>query len=132
MSKANSDIFNAKILIIGDSTVGKTSILIRWAENVFSLNHRATIGVDFREKSLQISGKNINVQIWDTAGQERFRNMTKTFYQGAMGIFLAYDCTSEASFNNIHNWIQQIYTHASLNVCKILIGNKADLPGHIF
>ena len=77
---------------------------------------------------MEIDGKTIKLQIWDTAGQERFRTITQTYYKGAMGIILAYDCTDENSFNNIRNWVQQIKMHASDNVSKVLIGNKCDRP----
>ena len=85
------------------------------------------VGIDFKIKTINIDGKNVKLQIWDTAGQERFRTITQTYYKGAMGIILAYDCTSEDSFNNVRNWVRQIEVHASSNVEKILIGNKADL-----
>jgi Ras-related protein Rab-8A len=85
------------------------------------------IGIDFKIKTINIDGKNVKLQIWDTAGQERFRTITQTYYKGAMGIVLAYDCTSEESFNNVRNWVRQIEVHASPNVEKILVGNKADL-----
>jgi small GTP-binding protein len=75
---------------------------------------------------VQIDGKNVKLQIWDTAGQERFRTITQTYYKGAMGIILAYDCTQEESFQNVKNWVRQIELHASQNVEKVLIGNKAD------
>ena len=75
---------------------------------------------------MQIDGKNVKLQIWDTAGQERFRTITQTYYKGAMGIILAYDCTQEESFQNVKNWVRQIELHASQNVEKVLIGNKAD------
>ncbi len=85
------------------------------------------VGIDFKIKTIQIDGKNLKLQIWDTAGQERFRTITQTYYKGAMGIILAYDCTSEESFNNVRNWVRQIELHASSNVEKMLIGNKADM-----
>jgi Ras-related protein Rab-8A len=84
------------------------------------------VGIDFKIKTVQIDGKNVKLQIWDTAGQERFRTITQTYYKGAMGIILAYDCTNEESFTNVKNWVRQIELHASQNVEKVLIGNKAD------
>jgi Ras-related protein Rab-8A len=86
-----------------------------------------SIGIDFKIKTVSIDNKNVKLQIWDTAGQERFRTITQTYYKGAMGIVLAYDCTSEESFNNVRNWVRQIELHANPNVEKILIGNKSDL-----
>lgn len=84
------------------------------------------IGIDFKIKTIMIDGKNVKLQIWDTAGQERFRTITQTYYKGAMGIILAYDCTVEESFQNVRNWVRQIELHASQQVEKVLIGNKAD------
>ena len=83
-------------------------------------------GIDFKIKTIMIDGKNVKLQIWDTAGQERFRTITQTYYKGAMGIILAYDCTNEESFSNVRNWVRQIELHASQQVEKILIANKAD------
>lgn len=117
-----------KLLIIGDSGVGKTCVLLRFSDNNFTASHLTTIGIDFKLKTIDIDGKSVKLQIWDTAGQERFRTITQTYYKGAMGIILAYDCTDENSFNNIRNWIQQIKMHASDNVSKVLIGNKCDRP----
>ena len=117
-----------KLLIIGDSGVGKTCFLLRFSDDNFTASHLTTIGIDFKLKTMDIDGKTIKLQIWDTAGQERFRTITQTYYKGAMGIILAYDCTDENSFNNIRNWVQQIKMHASDNVSKVLIGNKCDRP----
>lgn len=127
-----------KLILIGDSGVGKTCFLLRFADDNFTISHISTIGIiskfnsfhlgiDFKIKTINIDGKNVKLQIWDTAGQERFRTITQTYYKGAMGIILAYDCTSEESFNNVRNWVRQIEVHAQPNVEKILIGNKADL-----
>lgn len=115
-----------KLLMIGDSGVGKTCFLLRFADDNFTNSHLTTIGIDFKIKNLQVNDKNIKLQVWDTAGQERFRTITQTYYKGAMGIILAYDSTDESSFNNIRNWIQQIKIHASETVAKVLIGNKSD------
>lgn len=99
-----------KLLIIGDSGVGKTCLLLRFAEDNFTASHLTTIGIDFKIKNIEVDGKDIKLQIvshnqWDTAGQERFRTITTTYYKGAMGIILAYDCTDENSFANIRNWV---------------------------
>ena len=117
-----------KLLMIGDSGVGKTCFLLRFADDNFTSSHLTTIGIDFKLKNMQIDGTNIKLQIWDTAGQERFRTITQTYYKGAMGIILAYDCTDEGSFNNIKTWMQQIKIHASESVAKVLVGNKCDRP----
>ena len=115
-----------KLIIIGDSGVGKTCFLLRFADDNFTTSHISTIGIDFKIRTINVDGKNIKLQIWDTAGQERFRTITQTYYKGAMGVVLAYDCTNEQSFNNIKNWMKQIEAHASPDVAKILIGNKCD------
>ena len=86
-----------------------------------------TIGIDFRIKTIDILNKNVKLQVWDTAGQERFRTITQTYYKGAMGILLVYDCTEEVTFNNIQNWLKQIDAHAQPNVKKVLIANKSDM-----
>ena len=132
--------FLIKLILIGDSGVGKTCFLLRFADDNFTSSHISTIGtlhitlshlhfigIDFKIKTINIDGKNVKLQIWDTAGQERFRTITQTYYKGAMGIILAYDCTSEESFNNVRTWVRQIELHANSNVEKILIGNKCDL-----
>ena len=87
-----------------------------------------TIGIDFRIKTIKLNNKTVKLQVWDTAGQERFRTITQTYYKGAMGILLVYDCTEETTFNNIQNWLNQIDQHALPNVRKVLIANKTDMP----
>ena len=115
-----------KLIIIGDSSVGKTCILLRFSDDNFPTTHMPTIGIDFKIKSINVGGQVVKLQVWDTAGQERFRTITQTYYKGAMGIILVYDCTEEKSFANISNWMKQIEQHASKDVVKVLVGNKAD------
>ncbi len=115
-----------KLIIIGDSGVGKTCFLMRFADDTFTTSHISTIGIDFKIKPITIDGKTIKLQIWDTAGQDRFRTITQTYYKGAMGVILAYDCTDENSFNNVRNWVKQLEAHATPGVAKVLIGNKSD------
>ena len=115
-----------KLLIIGESGVGKTCLLLRFTEDSFTANHLTTIGIDFKIKIINLENKLIKLQIWDTAGQERFRTITKTYYKGAHGIILTYDVTDQNSFKNIRNWIKQIEANAQSNVCKVLVGNKCD------
>ena len=115
-----------KLLIIGESGVGKTCLLLRFTEDSFTANHLTTIGIDFKIKLINLENKLIKLQIWDTAGQERFRTITKTYYKGAHGIILTYDVTDQNSFKNIRNWIKQIEANAQTNVCKVLVGNKCD------
>ncbi|EFN59509.1 hypothetical protein CHLNCDRAFT_33935 [Chlorella variabilis] len=113
-----------KLLLIGDSGVGKSCLLLRFAEDSFTSSFITTIGIDFKIKKVLIDGKWVKLQIWDTAGQERFRTITSAYYRGAMGILLVYDVTDEASFTNIRNWMKNIEQHASDNV---LVGNKSDM-----
>jgi Ras-related protein Rab-8A len=115
-----------KLLIIGESGVGKTCLLLQFTEGSFTSNHLTTIGIDFKIKIINLDEKQIKLQIWDTAGQERFRTITKTYYKGAHGIILTYDVTDENSFKNIRNWVKQIEQNAQTNVCKVLVGNKCD------
>lgn len=116
-----------KLLMIGDSGVGKTCLLLRYANDSFSPTFITTIGIDFKIKTITLDEKVIKLQIWDTAGQERFRTITTSYFRGAQGILLVYDVTDRGSFDNIRNWVGQIQQHADVNVNKILIGNKADV-----
>ena len=115
-----------KLLIIGESGVGKTCLLLRFTDDSFTANHLTTIGIDFKIKIINLDNKLIKLQIWDTAGEERFRTITKTYYKGAHGIILTYDVTDINSFKNIRNWIKQIEQNAQNSVCKVLVGNKCD------
>uniref|UniRef100_A0A7N9DFX5 small monomeric GTPase n=1 Tax=Macaca fascicularis TaxID=9541 RepID=A0A7N9DFX5_MACFA len=105
-----------KLLLIGDSGVGKTCVLFRFSEDAFNSTFISTIGIDFKIRTIELDGKRIKLQIWDTAGQERFRTITTAYYRGAMGIMLVYDITNEKSFDNIRNWIRNIEerTHSVL------------------
>ena len=116
-----------KILIIGDSGVGKSCILHRFTDDIFTENYISTIGVDFKIRTLDIDGKLIKLQIWDTAGQERFRVITSAYYRGAHGVIIVYDVTSNISYKNINYWLEETTKYASENISKILIGNKSDL-----
>jgi len=119
--------FLIKLLLIGDSGVGKSCLLLRFSDDSFTTSFITTIGIDFKIKTIELEGKRIKLQIWDTAGQERFRTITTAYYRGAMGILLVYDVTDEQSFQNIRNWIRNIEQHAADNVDKILVGNKCDM-----
>ena len=116
-----------KVMLIGDSGVGKTSIIFRFAENAFSTTFISTIGIDFKMKTLEVKGRRVKLQIWDTAGQERFHTITTSFYRGARGIILVYDITNTKSFDNITNWLRNIEKHAHEDVEKMILGNKADV-----
>ena len=117
-----------KVLLLGDSTVGKTCFLLRYCDKTFQDAHLSTIGLDYRLKSMTLKNKkNIKLQIWDTAGQDRFRAITKNYYKGANGIILIYDITSLQSYDNVKSWISQIREEASPNVVIYIAGNKIDL-----
>ncbi|XP_053448481.1 ras-related protein Rab-13 isoform X2 [Nycticebus coucang] len=125
MAKAYDHLF--KLLLIGDSGVGKTCLIIRFAEDNFNNTYISTIGIDFKIRTVNIEGKKIKLQVWDTAGQERFKTITTAYYRGAMGIILVYDITDEKSFENIQNWMKSIKEHASAGVERLLLGNKCDM-----
>lgn len=116
-----------KILLIGDSGVGKTCILCRFSDDSFNSSFISTIGIDFKMKTIELNGKKIKLQIWDTAGQERFYTITSTYYRGAMGIMLVYDVTDGKSFDSIGKWLRNIDENANEDVVKMIIGNKCDL-----
>merc|ERR1712137_309336 len=116
-----------KLLLIGDSGVGKSCLLLRFSDDSFTPSFITTIGIDFKIRTIELDGRRIKLQIWDTAGQERFRTITTAYYRGAMGILLVYDVTDDKSFGNIRNWIRNIEQHATESVNKMLIGNKCDM-----
>ena len=117
-----------KVLLLGDSTVGKTCFLLRYCDKTFEDAHLMTVGLDYRLKSMVLKNeKNVKLQIWDTAGQDRFRAITKNYYKGANGIILIYDVTNLQSYENVKNWIAQIKESASQNVIVYLVGNKIDV-----
>jgi len=117
-----------KILLVGDQNVGKSCLLLRFAENAFTESHIPTIGVDFKIRTIDLNGKIIKLQIWDTAGQERFRTITSSFYRGAHGVIIVYDTTDLSSYNNVRNWLKEIQLNCdNENVTKVLVGSKTDL-----
>ena len=134
-----------KLLLIGNSSVGKSSLLFRFVENVWDDSFVPTIGVDFvskciiiniyffislfhqKLKTLEVNGKKVKLQIWDTAGQERFKNITASYYRGGNGVLVVYDITERESFENLNSWLIEIEKNANKNVYKLLIGNKCDL-----
>ena len=116
-----------KLLLIGDSGVGKTSLLFRFADDKFNNSFISTIGIDFKIRTIEVDGKKIKLQIWDTAGQERFRTITTAYYRGAMGIMLVYDIANEKSFENIRNWMRNIDEHSTADVRRMIVGNKCDM-----
>ncbi|CAI9786165.1 unnamed protein product [Fraxinus pennsylvanica] len=116
-----------KLLLIGDSSVGKSCLLLRFADDSYDDSYISTIGVDFKIRTIELDGKTIKLQIWDTAGQERFRTITSSYYRGAHGIIIVYDVTEIESFNNVKQWLNEIDRYANDSVCKLLVGNKCDL-----
>jgi len=115
------------LLIIGESGVGKTCLLLRFTDDSFTANHLTTIGIDFKIKIINLEEKLIKLQIWDTAGQERFRTITKTYYRGAQGYVLVYDITSKDSFDHVKYWLGEIKKNGNDFVPKVIVGNKSDL-----
>ncbi|RLV91864.1 Ras-related protein SEC4 [Spathaspora sp. JA1] len=115
-----------KLLLVGDSGVGKSCILLRFVEDKFNPSFITTIGIDFKIRTIESKGKRIKLQVWDTAGQERFRTITTAYYRGAMGIVLIYDVTDSRSFENVDNWFQTVTQHANDDAQIFLVGNKCD------
>lgn len=116
-----------KILVVGDSGVGKSCLLLRLVDDVYSDNYISTIGVDFKIHTVNMDGRICKMQIWDTAGQERFRTITDSYYRGAHGVVMVYDVSDPATFANIKSWSDQIDQRSQTGVVKLLIGNKCDL-----
>ena len=119
--------FIFKVLLLGNSNVGKSSLFLRFVDDIRNDTFVPTIGVDFKIKTFEIDEKKIKMQIWDTAGQERFKNIISSYYRGAHGILLIYDVTDKDSFRNLANWLIEIEKNANKNVLKVVIGNKTDL-----
>nr|GEX01584.1 Ras-related protein RABA2a [Tanacetum cinerariifolium] len=116
-----------KVVLIGDSGVGKSNLLSRFTRNEFCLESKSTIGVEFATRTLQVEGKTVKAQIWDTAGQERYRAITSAYYRGALGALLVYDVTKPTTFENVSRWLKELRDHADSNIVIMLIGNKTDL-----
>lgn len=128
MTNNNNDYdYLFKLLLIGNTSSGKSSLLVRFADNMFSQTYLPTIGVDFKISTLQLNDKTLKLQIWDTAGQERFKTITSAYYKGAHGIIVTYDITDKGSFHDVENWLAEVDKHCTENVSKLLVGNKSDL-----
>ncbi|XP_061432694.1 ras-related protein Rab-18-like [Lethenteron reissneri] len=121
-----------KILIIGESGVGKSSLLLRFTDDTFDPELAATIGVDFKVKTIAVDGNKAKLAIWDTAGQERFRTLTPSYYRGAQGVILVYDVTKRDTFLKLENWLSELETYTTRSdIVKMLVGNKIDKDGRV-
>ena len=116
-----------KLILVGDSYVGKTNILSKYIKNEFNQNTKSTVGVEFGAKLLKIEDKIIKAQIWDTAGQERYKSITSAYYKGAKGAFIVYDITNRLTFESVDKWVQDLNLNSDKNITLLLIGNKMDL-----
>ena len=124
-----------RIVLVGDTSVGKSSLLVRFADDRFDGNYVITIGVEYREKVVQlaappsVAGKSILLSVWDTAGQERFRTITPAYYRRALGVIIVFDLTNRKSFDSVEEWLGSLRDHGDPDVVKVLVGNKLDLEG---
>lgn len=116
-----------KLIIIGDTGVGKSCLMKRVMDDEFKQEHQVTIGVEFGSFNLTVEGKVVKIQIWDTAGQESFKSVTRIFYRGAHCVFLTYDITRDETFVSLVEWLKEIKQHAAEDVCIYLVGNKAEM-----
>ncbi|XP_071720282.1 ras-related protein RABA5a-like [Rutidosis leptorrhynchoides] len=123
----SNDGYLFKIVLLGDSGVGKSNLLARFARNEFYSNSKSTIGVEFQTQKMEVNGKEVKAQIWDTAGQERFRAVTSAYYRGAVGALVVYDVSRRQTFDSVGRWLSELHTHCDMNVITILVGNKTDL-----
>jgi small GTP-binding protein len=121
------DDFKLKIVVVGDSGVGKTNLIRRFIQDDFQSNSKATVGVEFFSKSFKMNDNVFKIEIWDTAGQERYKSITAAYYKGAKGGLVVYDVTSKTSFDNVDNWVSEIKEKASTDMKTMMIGNKIDL-----
>ncbi|KAI1912959.1 Rab GTPase ypt31 [Ophidiomyces ophidiicola] len=119
--------FLFKVVLIGDSGVGKSNLLSRFTRNEFNLDSKSTIGVEFATRSIQVDSKTVKSQIWDTAGQERYRAITSAYYRGAVGALLVYDISKHQTYENVTRWLKELRDHADANIVIMLVGNKSDL-----
>jgi len=127
-----SVVANLKLLVIGDSSTGKSSLLMRFVEDTFEEDRSPTIGVDFKARIIDVNGNKTKLTIWDTAGQERFRTLTASYYRGAHGIILVYDVSRRDTFQDIKMWLTEVGVYSTEeNAIKMVIGNKIDLPREV-
>ncbi|KAL1345959.1 hypothetical protein HN51_019611 [Arachis hypogaea] len=116
-----------KVVLIGDSGVGKSNLLSRFTKNEFTLDSKSTIGVEFATRTVHVHDKIVKAQIWDTAGQERYRAITSAYYRGAVGALVVYDISRHVTFENVERWLKELRDHTDANLVVMLVGNKADL-----
>uniref|UniRef100_A0A6B2LMB9 Uncharacterized protein n=1 Tax=Arcella intermedia TaxID=1963864 RepID=A0A6B2LMB9_9EUKA len=116
-----------KLLMLGDSSVGKTSLILRYVDNYFTESSIGSLGEEYKEKALTVDDKKFKIQIFDTAGQERFRKVTSSYFRGGQGVMLCYDVTKRQTFDNIPKWMQEIQKYGDIGVAIVLVGNKTDL-----
>ena len=121
---------NLKILLVGDSAVGKTTLILKYVDGKFSDSHITTIGVEYKDKEITVNNRKINLQIWDTSGQERYRSITKNFYRNAHGILFVFDVTNQTSFDHLKDWLNSS-NECDIDFKKIIVGNKIDLNGRV-
>jgi len=126
MTESNYD-YLFKVVLIGDSGVGKSNLLSRFTRGEFNLDSKSTIGVEFATRSINVDGKTVKAQIWETAGQERYRAITSAYYRGAVGALLVYDIAKHATYVNVTRWLKELRDHADSNIVIMLVGNKSDL-----
>jgi len=127
MTEGSNFDFLFKVVLIGDSGVGKSNLLSRFTRNEFNLDSKSTIGVEFATRTLSIDEKTIKAQIWDTAGQERYRAITSAYYRGAVGALLVYDIAKHSTYASVPRWLKELRDHADANIIIMLVGNKSDL-----
>ncbi|KAJ8589170.1 GTPase [Rhizopogon salebrosus TDB-379] len=127
MAEGTNYDFLFKVVLIGDSGVGKSNLLSRFTRNEFNLESKSTIGVEFATRSINVDSKTVKAQIWDTAGQERYRAITSAYYRGAVGALLVYDIAKHATYVNVMRWLKELRDHADSNIVIMLVGNKSDL-----
>jgi len=126
MAESNYD-YLFKVVLIGDSGVGKSNLLSRFTRNEFNSDSKSTIGVEFATRSINVDGKIVKAQIWDTAGQERYRAITSAYYRGAVGALLVYDISKQPTYENVGRWLKELRDHADSSIVIMLVGNKSDL-----
>lgn len=127
MAKEDEYDYLFKVVLIGDSGVGKSNLLSRFTRNEFNLESKSTIGVEFATRSIKVDQKTIKAQIWDTAGQERYRAITSAYYRGAVGALLVYDISKRVTFEHVERWLKELRDHAHSDIVIMLVGNKRDL-----